>query len=261
MSGVRQTWRIEISGTVQGVGFRPFVHRTANALGLDGWVRNVDGHVVAAAAGPRDAPERFLARCRDEAPPLAVVGTVTVGRLDTTDPHGIAPGSGFVVLESTAGAATGPVRQVPADAAPCADCLREVLTPGDRRYRYPFINCTACGPRATVITGLPYDRACTTMGAFTLCTACAQEYADPADRRFHAEPLACPRCGPRISWWAPEAAYGGEEAMSAAADAVRGGAWWLSKGWAVISWCATPPTRPPWPPYGAVSVAPTSLLP
>ncbi|MGW1604674.1 carbamoyltransferase HypF [Streptomyces eurythermus] len=223
MSGVRQTWRIEISGTVQGVGFRPFVHRTANALGLDGWVRNVDGHVIATAAGPRDALERFLARCRDEAPPLALVGTVTVGRLETTGHHGIVPGSGFVVLESTAGAATGPVRHIPADAAPCADCLRELFNPGDRRYRYPFTNCTACGPRATVITGLPYDRARTTMGAFTLCTACAREYADPADRRFHAEPLACPRCGPRTSWWTPEAACGGEEAMRAAADAVREG--------------------------------------
>ncbi|MET8572639.1 carbamoyltransferase HypF [Streptomyces sp. NPDC004783] len=218
-----QTWRVEVRGTVQGVGFRPFVHRTADALGLDGWVRNVDGHVIATVAGPPDALGEFVTRCQKEAPPLAVVDTVRVRHLETTGAHAVTPGSGFAVLESATGAATGPVRQVPADTAPCADCLRELFTPGDRRYRYPFINCTACGPRSTVITDLPYDRARTTMREFTLCAACAAEYADPTDRRYHAEPMACPRCGPRTSWWSPDAACEGEEALNAAAEAVLQG--------------------------------------
>jgi hydrogenase maturation factor HypF (carbamoyltransferase family) len=143
---VREAWRIEFSGTVQGVGFRPFVQRAATVLGLDGWVRNVDGHVVAAVAGPRGVLEEFLAHCRDQAPPLAVVGEVIVAR---SEADAIAPGSGFAVLGSVAGTAGGSVREVPADAAPCADCLRELFDPGDRRFHAEPLACPGCGPQVS----------------------------------------------------------------------------------------------------------------
>ncbi|KRV49080.1 (NiFe) hydrogenase maturation protein HypF [Wenjunlia vitaminophila] len=224
--GGREAWRVEVSGTVQGVGFRPFVYRTATALGLDGWVRNVDGHVLAAAAGTPGGLREFVARCRDQAPPLAVVAEVTVGQLD---PGAVVPGSGFAVLDSV-GAGEPSVREVPVDAAVCAECLRELFDPADRRHRYPFTNCTACGPRATVITDLPYDRERTTMRDFPLCAACAAQYADPQDRRFHAEPLACPDCGPRLSWWSPASTRGGEEALRAAVRALIDGAVVAVKG-------------------------------
>ncbi|WP_438295542.1 carbamoyltransferase HypF [Streptomyces sp. HUAS TT7] len=193
----RRVWHVEVTGTVQGVGFRPFVHRLATGLGLDGWVRNVDGHVMVAAAGSPAALEAFVAGVRRDAPPLAVVRTVRVGETAGEAPP---PGTGFTVLGSAAPSHPGAVREIPPDAATCAACLQELFDPRERRYRYPFINCTDCGPRATVITDLPYDRERTTMRAFPLCPQCADEYRDPGDRRFHAEPLACPACGPRLSW-------------------------------------------------------------
>ncbi|MGP4114321.1 carbamoyltransferase HypF [Streptomyces sp. 4N509B] len=227
----REAWRIEVTGTVQGVGFRPFVHRTATALGLDGWVRNVAGHVVAVAAGPRHGLHQLLTRCRTQPPPLAAVDDVTV---DALAEAAVPPGSGFVVLASvTAPPEKVPaVREVPPCAAPCAACLRELFTPGDRRHRHPFVNCTACGPRASVITDLPYDRAHTTMRAFPLCRACAAEYADPADRRFHAEPLACPACGPRLTWWTAGSSttVEGDGALSTAVRVLRDGGLVAVKG-------------------------------
>ncbi|MFD5319215.1 carbamoyltransferase HypF [Streptomyces sp. NPDC127098] len=227
MASRREAWRIEVSGTVQGVGFRPFVHRTATSLGIEGWVRNVDGLVVAAVTGCPERLAELAARCRDAAPALAKVGRVTVGGLVPGEPP---PGPGFTVLASVGRTDGGAVRELPVDAAPCRDCLRELSDPADRRHRYPFVNCTACGPRATVITDLPYDRERTTMRAFPLCGECAAEYADPADRRFHAEPLACPRCGPRLSWRSGGVTAMGEAALAAAVAAVAAGALVAVKG-------------------------------
>ncbi|MEU1911366.1 carbamoyltransferase HypF [Streptomyces massasporeus] len=183
-----------VFGIVQGVGFRPFVYRTADALGLDGWVANVDGHVEGEVAGDPRTIDEFAARLGTGAPPLARVRRVDLTNGRTT------PGKGFRVQRSASGHARTAVREIPPDAAVCDACLRELYDPADRRYHYPFINCTDCGPRATIIEDLPYDRSRTTMRRFPLCPACAAEYANPADRRFHAEPVACPACGPRLAW-------------------------------------------------------------
>ncbi|MGI5452063.1 carbamoyltransferase HypF [Streptomyces sp. CA-249302] len=207
--------RFHVEGIVQGVGFRPFVYRTASALGLDGWVANVNGHVEGEVAGPARAVDEFAARLRTDAPALARVRRV---RLTDGAPR---PeyGPGFLVRHSApAGPDTAP-REIPPDAAICAACLAELRDPRDRRHRYPFINCTDCGPRATIIEDLPYDRVRTTMRRFPLCPRCAAEYADPADRRFHAEPVACPVCGPRLAW----DDLRGEEALRAAVEAVEAG--------------------------------------
>ncbi|MEV8015849.1 acylphosphatase [Streptomyces sp. NPDC086554] len=194
----RRALRFEVFGTVQGVGFRPFVHRLATGLGLDGWAANAEGHVHGEVAGSPYAVEEFTARLRTGAPALAQVRQVRVTAVRGQLPL---PAHGFTIRHSEAGRAThrGP-REIPPDAVICAACLLELLDPTDRRFRYPFINCTDCGPRATVIEDLPYDRIRTTMRRFPRCAACATEYGDPADRRFHAEPLACPDCGPQLSW-------------------------------------------------------------
>ncbi|HEX6234700.1 MAG TPA: carbamoyltransferase HypF [Jiangellaceae bacterium] len=188
--------RLDVHGAVQGVGFRPYVVRLATALGLTGWVQNAGGHVVIEATGSADALTALAQRLAAEAPAQAAVSSVVVSDL----PSHHASGQGFRVLDSVDQAGH---RDVPPDLATCDDCLRELFDPHDRRYRYPFINCTNCGPRATVIAELPYDRCRTTMAPFELCAACAAEYTDPTDRRFHAEPVACPACGPQLSWLAP----------------------------------------------------------
>lgn len=205
--------RFQVYGTVQGVGFRPFVYRTAQALGLDGWVANVDGHVEGEVAGEPRSLSEFATRLSTEAPVLARVREVrvTAGRGTVSQ--------GFRVWHSSPGHAGTAPREIPPDAAICDACLRELYDPADRRHRYPFINCTDCGPRATIIEDLPYDRVRTTMRRFPLCAACAAEYADPADRRFHAEPVACPACGPRLAW----DDLRGEEALRAAVKTVADG--------------------------------------
>ncbi|MCH5672001.1 carbamoyltransferase HypF [Streptomyces gilvus] len=206
--------RFHVEGIVQGVGFRPFVYRTASSLGLDGWVANVNGHVEGEVAGPPRAVEEFVARLRADAPALA-----RVRRIRLTEAPPVDVGPGFRVRHSVPADAAAVVREVPPDAAICDACLRELRDPRDRRHRYPFINCTDCGPRATIIEDLPYDRVRTTMRRFPLCAACAAEYADPADRRFHAEPIACPECGPRLAW----EELRGEEALRAAVKTVEEG--------------------------------------
>jgi hydrogenase maturation protein HypF len=181
--------RVRVVGTVQGVGFRPFVYRLANDLGLSGWVLNDTRGVLIEVEGGAAALASFLERLRREAPPLA-----TVERVDAAD---VAPegGSGFAIRGSDAGGeAAAPVTP---DSTTCSDCLAEMRDPGDRRHRYPFINCTNCGPRFTIVEGVPYDRPLTTMSGFEMCGACRAEYEDPGDRRFHAQPNACPVCGPR----------------------------------------------------------------
>ena len=209
-----------VDGVVQGVGFRPFVWRLAHELGLDGVVRNAAGRVEIRVAGPPDAVERFIARLATDAPPRARVERVTAAPIAD---HPV-PGSGFVIEESVAAASV--VRLFPPDIATCDDCLRELFDPTDRRYRYAFTNCTNCGPRATIIEELPYDRAQTSMRDFPLCPACELEYRDPADRRFHAEPVACPTCGPRLSFRRPDdpaPTQAGDAALIEAARAIGAG--------------------------------------
>jgi hydrogenase maturation protein HypF len=211
-----------VEGVVQGVGFRPFVWRLATELGLSGRVRNAAGRVEIDATGMGAALDAFARRLRTDAPPRARVERVTARALDPGAEPGLA---GTFVIEASRSAAASD-RLFPPDIATCDECLAEVGDPADRRYRYPFTNCTNCGPRATIIDELPYDRAQTTMRAFPLCEACAAEYADPGNRRFHAEPVACPRCGPRLAYRrteapAPEAHE--EAALAAAAADLRAG--------------------------------------
>jgi len=185
---VRQ--RIEVYGVVQGVGFRPFVYRLAEELGLDGWVRNDAAGVTIEVEGEAARVDRMVARVRTDAP-----GRAHIDRMALTERPPMREAPGFVILASSSGRA---LTAIGPDSAVCADCLAEVFSPEDRRYRYAFTNCTNCGPRYTITRGLPYDRATTTMAGFAPCPACAAEYASPRDRRFHAEPNACPACGPQL---------------------------------------------------------------
>ncbi|MDH6114407.1 hydrogenase maturation protein HypF [Kitasatospora sp. MAP12-15] len=182
--------RVTVRGVVQGVGFRPFVYTLATGLGLVGQVSNTGEGVVAEVEGAPGAVALFCERIAAAAPPLAVVDSVEQQEIAA------AGGSGFAIVASRTG---GPARTlVSPDVATCADCLAELADPGDRRHRHPFITCTHCGPRFTIVTGLPYDRAHTTMAGFPMCQDCAGEYTDPGDRRFHAQPVACHACGPRL---------------------------------------------------------------
>jgi hydrogenase maturation protein HypF len=182
---------VRVEGTVQGVGFRPFVYALAGRLGLGGFVGNdVDG-VFAEVEGDARAVREFLRAVSVEAPPLARVERVTASPM--------AP-SGSATFQIVASEPAGRRRAlIAADTATCADCLRELADPADPRYRYPFINCTNCGPRFTIIRDVPYDRPLTTMSGFPMCERCAAEYHDPASRRFHAQPVCCPACGPRLT--------------------------------------------------------------
>jgi hydrogenase maturation protein HypF len=181
---------IQVRGVVQGVGFRPFVWREATRLGLTGGVRNRSGVVEVVAEGSAAALDEFCRALRCDAPPLARVEDVTWGDRQ------VSGATSFEVEESVV--RDGGERLVPLDAATCGACLAELFDPADRRYRYPFINCTDCGPRFTIIEALPYDRERTSMRSFPMCDDCAREYHDPSDRRFHAEPIACPECGPTL---------------------------------------------------------------
>ncbi|GGY43076.1 carbamoyltransferase HypF [Streptomyces djakartensis] len=182
--------RVTVRGTVQGVGFRPYVHRLATELALSGFVSNTASGVVIEVEGPPEGVARFCDRLATEPPPLATVTGVGFEDL---------PVSGADDTFSIRSTDRSPGRTLlPPDTATCADCLRELSDPADRRYRHPFVTCTHCGPRFTIATGMPYDRAVTTMAGFPMCADCAREYGDPGDRRFHAQPVACPGCGPRL---------------------------------------------------------------
>ncbi|MGW4892030.1 carbamoyltransferase HypF [Kitasatospora sp. NPDC004240] len=190
-----QRRRVAVRGVVQGVGFRPFVHSLAAELGLAGTVTNTGQGVLAEVEGPGEAVEAFCRRVAGDAPPLA--------RVDSVDHTPLTPtgAPGFAITPSRD---DGPrLALVPPDTATCADCLAELADPGDRRHRHPFISCTNCGPRHTIVTALPYDRANTTMAGFPMCPDCAREYTDPADRRFHAQPIGCHACGPRLALAVP----------------------------------------------------------
>jgi hydrogenase maturation protein HypF len=187
--------RVRVTGVVQGVGFRPFVHRLAHELGLTGLVGNDSTGVFVEVEGPHDAVGTFADRLVDERPPLAQIESVHV------DPVAPIGSTSFEIVESAH--VEGGVTLVPPDVAVCGDCLADVADASNRRYRYPFTNCTNCGPRFTIIRDLPYDRPNTTMAGFGMCPACADEYHDPADRRYHAQPTACPACGPHLTLHRP----------------------------------------------------------
>ena len=188
--GSQERRRFEIRGVVQGVGFRPFVHGLASERGLSGYVLNDGEGVVVEAEGEPGDLDSFAAALNGQTPPLARVESVVARPAATTGERG------FVVQVSRNGHGSA---AIPPDTATCDDCLRELFDPADRRYRYPFINCTNCGPRYTIVDRVPYDRANTTMADFDMCGPCRAEYEDPANRRFHAEPIACPDCGPRLT--------------------------------------------------------------
>lgn len=222
--------QIHITGVVQGVGFRPFVYTLARRHGLTGWVRNTSEGVFIRADGSAEALRAFVSALQTEAPPLAHIDTLTAA---ACPPEAF---DSFEIRESQA--KDGAFQPISPDIALCPDCLRELRDPADRRYRYPFINCTNCGPRFTLIKDIPYDRPLTTMAAFPLCADCANDYHDPADRRFHAQPVACSDCGPHIwleSWHddAAPAVFGaarqgdngrqGDNALRATADLLRAG--------------------------------------
>jgi len=207
-------WRV--GGRVQGVGFRPFVFRLAHQWNLSGWVRNNGGEVEIRAQGSAEALRAFGQALLMRAPPAARPQLIEV------QSDRIGSNEDFRILAS--GAGVGTHVHVPADLFTCNDCLAELRDPGARRYRYPFINCTQCGPRYTLIRRLPYDRSNTTLDRFTLCEECAAEYADPHDRRFHAEPLACAACGPSLSWGdGTHMIHGDEASLAAAISALRDG--------------------------------------
>ncbi|HEX3088612.1 MAG TPA: acylphosphatase, partial [Ilumatobacteraceae bacterium] len=209
--------RLRVTGTVQGVGFRPFVYRHAVALGLVGYVLNDSAGVLIEVEGPAERVAELTRLLSEDAPPLARVSAVTAERLQ---PSGAA--TGFHIVESQdAGSADVPVS---IDTTSCDECLAEVDDPSDRRFGYAFTNCTNCGPRYTIVRGVPYDRPATTMADFAMCPQCLAEYEDPADRRFHAQPNACPVCGPRLSWLDTSGSVvSSEDALADAVAAITSG--------------------------------------
>ena len=217
--------RIRVRGTVQGVGFRPFVHRLAHGHGLVGFVFNDDDGVVVEVEGPEPSVVAFEEGLRREAPAASTVESVTgvaIAAIGATT---------FAILESPARA--GGTVPISPDLATCADCWREFNDPTDRRYQYPFLNCTQCGPRFTIVLDVPYDRARTTMREFVMCADCQREYDDPSSRRFHAEPNACAVCGPSLAWYAPGAGVAvarRDDALAAALAMLRRGGVLAVKG-------------------------------
>ncbi len=208
--------RLTVRGQVQGVGFRPYVYRLAREMRLTGHVSNNAAGAMIEVQGPRGDLERFCEQLIVQLPPLAEIAEVRREDLAVLDEHE------FTIRHSDhAGAAEA---HVTVDVATCDDCLREMLDPKDRRHRYPFINCTNCGPRYTIVTGIPYDRPNTTMSVFSMCEPCRREYEDPLDRRFHAQPIACPVCGPKV-WLVDAEARPLEcdDAIRAAARMLRAG--------------------------------------
>ncbi|CPR12555.1 hydrogenase maturation factor, HypF [Mycobacterium bohemicum DSM 44277] len=210
---VRQ--RVTVTGVVQGVGFRPFVHRIAGELGLAGFVGNDSGAVFLEVQGARERVSEFVRRLRAQAPPLARIDGIRVVEV----PADGTGDRGFRIVASRT--ISGPSTPIPPDVAVCGDCVGELFDPRDRRHRHPFITCTNCGPRFTIIRELPYDRPATTMAAFTMCRRCATEYHDPADRRFHAQPIACPECGPSLWFSSPTGRVCGSDRALAAAQRAR----------------------------------------
>ena len=213
----RERIEIRVRGTVQGVGFRPFVYRLARELGVVGWVLNDTQGVLIQAEGHVSMLQEFLRRLTTDAPPLSSVDGVA------SRPVPCVAEESFRVLASPPAGSRQTV--VPPDVAICADCLHEMWDPGDRHYRYPFLNCTNCGPRYSIIEGLPYDRPRTSMKQFEMCPACEEEYRDPGNRRFHAQPAACPACGPALTFEASDGV-----ALTAKERVIQEASGWLKEG-------------------------------
>ncbi|MAS33833.1 MAG: carbamoyltransferase HypF [Anaerolineaceae bacterium] len=217
MIAERQVTRIVIEGAVQGVGFRPFVFRLAHELGLNGFVSNTSSGVVIELDGDSATVEHFINRLYREKPPLAVIDSLT-----SEAAYAAGYSSFEICLSQERGSKTALVLP---DIATCPDCLNDISDPHNRRYRYPFTNCTNCGPRYSIIRALPYDRACTSMRQFDMCPACRAEYEDPRNRRFHAQPNACPVCGPHLELWDRQGRIISthDDALLQAAAAIRAG--------------------------------------
>ena len=209
--------RIVIRGAVQGVGFRPFVYRLANELGLTGWVRNSGAGVTIEAEGPRKRLDTLLLRIRQERPAHAFIHSEETSILDQADYRHFTIDLSDLSEEKTT--------FILPDIATCPDCLSELFDPLDPRYLYPFINCTHCGPRYSIIEALPYDRKHTSMKNFFMCENCRKEYDDPLHRRFHAQPIACSQCGPQLELWDQDGhcIAARHEAMIKAVEAIRNG--------------------------------------
>ncbi|MDP9106972.1 MAG: Sua5/YciO/YrdC/YwlC family protein, partial [Candidatus Eremiobacteraeota bacterium] len=216
---------LRIRGVVQGVGFRPFVYRLARRHALAGWVLNGESGVVVHVEGALDALDAFARAVVDEAPAAATVASV-----HTTT--GVREGYVDFVIRASDPTADRPLTaRIAPDMAVCDACLRELFDPADRRYRYPYVNCTNCGPRYSIVLALPYDRPATTMAPWRMCAQCAAEYHDPADRRFHAQPTACPACGPTyVLRTGEDGVLRGTAAIEAAAALLRDGAIVAVKG-------------------------------
>lgn len=214
--------RIDVSGMVQGVGFRPFVYRLATRHGLTGKVMNTTLGVTIEVQGPQSAIQEFEKNLPAERPPLSMITTLASAPLPCAEE------SAFRIVASANSAAVRTL--ISPDIATCDDCLREMLDPGDRRYRYAFTNCTNCGPRFTIIRSLPYDRPGTSMAGFTMCAKCQAEYDDPLDRRFHAQPNACPECGPRLELVDAGGTSTAGDPLEKAIDLLKAGAVMAIKG-------------------------------
>jgi len=215
-TGIRERRRLVLTGVVQGVGFRPFVARLAAELRLTGHCGNDEVSVFVEAEGSAKALDDLTRRIRAEAPPLSLVMDIATESLD------VKGDASFTIVDSRS--RPGMRTLVPPDVATCLDCLAEMKDPGDRRYRHPFVTCTNCGPRFTIIEDLPYDRPATTMAAFPMCDQCAAEYADPSDRRYHAQPISCHECGPRLWAEAGELRVAeGDDAFAAVQQALSDG--------------------------------------
>ncbi|MCI0446036.1 carbamoyltransferase HypF, partial [bacterium] len=209
--------RVAVQGVVQGVGFRPFVYRIATELGLVGWVRNSSSGVSVEVEGTQPDLEKFLVRIQVERPPISWIRSLEHSYLD-------AAGYSTFEIQDSEESGSKTVSILP-DVATCLDCLNEIFDPANRRYLYPFTNCTNCGPRFSIIKALPYDRLNTTMRDFVMCKACRGEYEHPEDRRFHAQPNACSKCGPHLELWDENgtAIASHHQAMLVAGGAIRQG--------------------------------------
>ncbi len=204
--------KIDVSGIVQGVGFRPYVFRLARSRSLCGHIRNTAAGVTIEIQGTVEAVAHFMDALPAEAPPLAHIEQINSHEMKVEEE------SSFTIVQSKSGESQ---TLISPDIAVCEDCLRELLDPSDRRYHYPFINCTNCGPRFTIVRGIPYDRPSTSMGVFSMCARCRAEYDDPLDRRFHAQPNACPDCGPTVELWDQSGALVPGEPVAKAVEALQ----------------------------------------
>lgn len=214
--------KIHVTGIVQGVGFRPFVYNLATSLSLKGWVINTSSGVDIEITGPTSAVDQFVEHIQNDPPSLAKIDGLTILKIPPTNLPG------FSIRESIP--QPGVYVPISPDVTICSDCRNELFDPNNRRYRYPFINCTNCGPRFTIIRDIPYDRPFTTMSGFDMCPACRSEYENPSDRRFHAQPTACPDCGPSLRFESTQGLANGEDALQQARNLLASGGILAVKG-------------------------------